>query len=287
MPQPSERVTFRRYNLMAAYLLVVTFITVWLFRSYFQWLASTWRINYQDTFGYLVPVISAWIIIRERKNYLNVPAGRSPSGWGFFLPGLILILFSRIHGNILGACLAFPFYCFGLCLLFWGKARSRYLLFPVFLCVFLYPWDTLIESLVGFHLRLLSTFMAFGILKLMGLGLSVSGTLIETKGFFINVAPACSGIATLKVLFFTGAIAAYLYQGNSWEKSFLWMSTVPLAVFLNMFRIFSVGIVGNILSPEFAASFFHQASGMLFFGIGLLLLYGEAGLLKRVWPSRK
>lgn len=263
------------------FLCFVAVITAWLFGPFFKWLAGTWRVLYQDTFGYLVPFISIWAVVRERKNFLDTPVGYSLWGWTLFLPGLLLILFSRTHGHFLSACLALPLYCYGLCLIVWGKARSRYLLFPVFLCMFLYPWDTLIESLVGFHLRLLSTWMAFGGLKILGLGVSVSGTLIETKGFFIDVAPACSGIATLKVLFFSGAIAAYLYRGNIIRKGVLWMSTVPLAVLSNMLRIVSVGIVGNVFSEELAVSFFHEASGMIFFGIGLLLLYGEAALFKK------
>jgi exosortase len=273
--------TPRRYDTVVFFLCLLTGITAWLFWPYFKWLAGTWRILYQDTFGYVVPLISIWAVARERKNFLGAPIGHSLWGWAFFLPGLLLILFSRIHANAPGAGLAFPLYCYGLCLLVWGKARSRYLLFPVFLSVFLYPWDTLIESLVGFHLRLLSTWMAYGGLKALGLGLSVSGTLIETKGFSIDVAPACSGIATLKVLFFSGAVAAYLYQGGRWRKSILWAGTVPLAVLLNTLRIVSVGIIGNAFSQELAVSFFHQVSGMVFFGIGLLLLYGEAALLKR------
>lgn len=282
MPFPTDRIPFRGWNAVAAYLCVLLCVSFWLFWPYFKWLAGTWRDLYQDTFGYLVPFISAWAVARERKNFRDASIGHSLWGWTFFLPGLLLILYSRIYAHALGAGLAFPFYCYGLCLLVWGKTRSRYLLFPVFICLFLYPWDTLIESLLGFHLRLLSTWMAFGGLKMMGLAVSVSGTLIETKGFFIDVAPACSGIATLKVLFFSGMIAAYLHQGSRWRKSLLWMSTIPLAVLLNMLRVISVGIVGNVFSQELAVSYFHQVSGMVFFGIGLLLLYVEATLLKRL-----
>ena len=276
-----EKTAPNRYGRAGIYLCLMSGISIWLFWPFFKWLAGTWSILYRDTFGYTVPFISIWAVIRERKKILDAPVGYSPWGWVLFLPGLLLTLVSRTHEHAIGACLALPLYCYGLCLLIWGKARSRYLIFPVFLCLFLYPWDTLLESLVGFHLRLLSTWMAFGGLKMLGLGVSVSGTLILTKGFSIDVAPACSGIATLKVLFFAGAIAAYLLQESGWKKSVLWLSTVPLTVLLNMLRIVSVGIVGNAVSPEFAVSFFHQASGMIFFGVGLLLLYGEAALLRK------
>ena len=236
---------------------------------------------YQDTFGYVVPLISVWAVVREREKTSNETAGSCRQGWAFFLPGLMLAIFSRTWEHAIGACLAFPLYCYGLCLLALGKARSRHLVFPIFLCLFLYPWDTLVESLVGFHLRLLSTWMAFGGLKVLGLAVSISGTLIETKDISIDVAPACSGLTILKILFFTGAIAAYLLRGSKWRKGFLWASTVPLAVLLNTLRIVSVGVAGNFFGQELAASFFHQVSGLLFFGVGLLLLYGEAALLKQ------
>lgn len=263
------------------FLFLVAVVALWLFLPYFTWLAGTWRILYQDTFGYLVPLISIWAVIRERKKILHAPMEYSRRGWCYFLPGLLLALFSREWGNAVGAGLSFPFFCFGLCLLVWGRERSRYLIFPIFLCLFLYPWDTLVESLVGFHLRLLSSWMAYAGLKVLGLAVSISGTLIETKKFSIDVAPACSGLTILKVLFFTGAIAAYLYPGSNWSKGILWGGTIPLAVLLNMFRIISVGLVGNFFGRAFAISFFHEASGLLFFSVGLLLLYGEASLLKR------
>jgi exosortase len=280
MPFISERAVPNRWA-GAFCLLILAGVTVWLFWPFFRWLAGTWRALYQDTFGYLVPLISVWAVLRERQKILNAPAGCSRRGWAFFLPGLLLALFSREWGHAVGACLSFPLYCYGLCLLVWGNARARHLVFPIFICLFLYPWDTLVESLVGFHLRLLSSWMAYGGLKIMGLGVSISGTLIETKRFSIDVVPACSGLTTLKILFFSGAIGAYLYQGSKWRKGSLWASTVPLAVILNTLRIVSVGLAGHFFGQAVAVSFFHGVSGLLCFGAGLLLLYGEAALLKR------
>lgn len=281
MPTLFERIKPVRFDASAVYLWALVGVSVWMFWPFFKWLAGTWRMLYQDTFGYVAPLISVWAVARERKKILNAPPGYCRLGWAFFLPGLILALFSRTWEHAVGFCLALPLYCYGLCLIIWGSARSRHLVFPVFLCFFLYPWDTLVESLVGFHLRLISTWMAFGGLKILGLSISISGTFIETKKILIDVAPACSGLTTLKVLFFIGAIAAYLFQGSKRRKGLLWASTIPLAVLLNTLRIVSVGVVGNFFGHDTAILFFHQISGILFFGVGLLLLYWEAALLKR------
>ncbi len=69
MPHSSEGMTILRCDMATAYLSVLTCITVWLFWPYFKWLTDTWRVNYQDTFGYLVPAISVWIIARERTKF--------------------------------------------------------------------------------------------------------------------------------------------------------------------------------------------------------------------------
>jgi exosortase len=262
------------------YLCAVLAGSLLLFWPLFRWLAETWRTSYQDTFGYMAPLVSVWVVARERKVILSEQVSHSFSGWAFFLPGLALAVFSHIREHHLGASIALPFFCYGFCLLVWGKARSHRLLFPIFLCVFLYPWDTLIESLAGFQLRLLSTWMAFGCLKIVGIANSVSGTIIETGRFSIDVASGCSGLTILKVLFFAGAIAAYFCEASFKRKCLLWASTIPLAVLLNMLRIVSAGLFGYLVNETYV-SLFHDISGLLFYGIGLLFLYWETALLEK------
>lgn len=277
----AEQARTTPHRTVAIYFSAIIAGTLWLFWPFFSWLMTTWHALFSDTFGYLVPVVSAWVVFSKRTQIRATPACHSPWGWAYFIPGLGLSLLSLWNGYALWACLALPLYLYGICLLIWGKERSRYLLFPIFLCLFLYPWDSLIESAVGFHLRRLSTYMAFGGLKAMGLDASLSGTFIYTGRFLIDVAPACSGLNMLNVLFFFGAIGAYLYQGKPQYRFVLWGSTVPLAVLLNMYRIVSVGLIGHFLNADRADLFYHDVSGLLFFGLAMLVLYGEAALLKR------
>jgi len=267
---------------VTVYLIVVAMGTAWLFFPFLRWLTGTWQALFQDTFGYLVPLVSIGIIVTKRKDIRSLPLGASPWGWAFFVTGLFLALWSRYNDLPALACLSLPIYLYGLCLLFWGPARARLLVFPIFFCFFLYPWDTLVESAIGFHLRLLATHMAFAGLKAVGLGAGIWGTAIDTGRFVIDVVPACSGLTLLKVLFFFGAMGAYLYPGKYGYKVAFWASTIPLAVVLNAGRIASVGLIGHWAGADIAGTFFHQGSGLLFFGLALMALYGEAGLLKRL-----
>ena len=143
-------------------------------------------------------------VFSKRKEIHATPPHYSLWGWAWLIPGFGLSLLSRWNGQTLLACLALPLYLYGICLLFWGKERSRYLRFPIFLCLFLYPWEPLIENFVGFHLRRLSTILAFFGFKAVGLDASISGTFIYTGRFLIDIAPACSGLNMLNILFFFG-----------------------------------------------------------------------------------
>jgi exosortase len=260
----------------------ITLGTFWMYLSLFKWLLLTWQSLYKDTFGYLVPVISVAIVFIKRKKIIAIPPAYTFYGWFFLLPPIGVALYSRLYDCPALACLSLPFYLYGICLLIWGKDRSRYLIFPVFFCLFLYPWDTLIESVVGFHLQHLSTLMAFYGLKALGMNASISGTLIHTGKFLIQVVPECSGLTMLKVLFFFGALGAYLYPGKMPYKWILWVSIIPLAVCLNMCRILSVGIIGHFMNANAAILFFHQVSGLLLFGLAMLFLYGESAFFKRI-----
>ena len=210
----SERISKTAKNNLGLYSVGIILGTFWIYLPFVKWLFLTWQSLFKDTFGYLVPVISIGILFSKRKEILTIPKNHALHGWVFFIPGISVALFSRGNDQPALACLSLPFYLYGLCLLIWGKERSRYLIFPIYFCFFLYPWDTLVESVIGFHLQHLSTILAFGGFKAMGLDASISGTLIHTGRFLIHVVPECSGLTILKVLFFFGAIGAYVYPGN-------------------------------------------------------------------------
>ncbi len=254
--------------------------SLWLFWPYGQWLTATWQRLYLETYGYLALPVILWAFVRERNLLSELGASPSRRGWLFFLPGLCLAFFARTVAIPSVAGVALPLYLYGLCLLAGGTLAGRRLLFPICFCLFLYPWDAVVESLVGVHLRMASTWAAYVALRLLGIGASLSGCLIDTGRLCLNVVPGCSGLTALKVLFFVGAVAAYLHPGGWSRKALLWMSAIPLAMGMNMLRIVSVGLVGHFLGPALATAFFHEISGPLFFGMALLLMYGLAAVLK-------
>jgi hypothetical protein len=47
---------------------------------------------------------------------------------------------------------------------------------------------------------------------------AISGTLIYTGRFLVDIAPACSGLTIMNVLLFMGAVGAHMYNRNEIKR---------------------------------------------------------------------
>lgn len=264
------------------YCIVICIVTSLLFYPYFKWLSVQWKNDLYDTFGYLVPLVSGWIIFIKRKEIFSKPVSYTRWGWVFFISGVTLAILYRWNRQAVLASLSLPIVLYGLVMIMWGKERSRLLIFPLFFLVFLYPWGDILDAVVGLQLRLFSVNVAYFLYKCMGMDAAVSGTLLYTGQFLVDIAPACSGLTILNVLLFMGAIGAYLYNGRKSKGVMIFVSVIPLSIFLNTIRIYFTGLAGHFINEETALSFYHDISGMLIFGLAMLILYFEACIFNRM-----
>ncbi|NLD35711.1 MAG: exosortase/archaeosortase family protein [Desulfatiglans sp.] len=280
--ETAEQKDFSNKQEYFLYCIIICIATYLLFYPYFKWLYILWKNDPFDTFGYLVPLVSSWIIFSKRKEIFSKPVGKNKWGWVIFISGVTLAILYWWNRQAVVASLGLPIVLFGLSMIVWGKERSRLLIFPLFFLVFLYPWGDILDAVVGLQLRLFSVNVAYFLYKCMGMDAAVSGTLLYTGQFLVDIAPACSGLTILNVLLFMGAIGAYLYNGRKSKGVMIFVSVIPLSIFLNTIRIYFTGLAGHFINEETAMSFYHDISGMLIFGLAMLILYFEACIFNRM-----
>jgi exosortase len=264
------------------YSIIICIATFLLFYPYFKWLVLFWINDPYDTFGYLVPIVSGWIIYSRKKDIFTKPVSYTRWGWVLFILGVTLATHYRWNRHSVVASLGLPVFLYGLAMIVWGKERSRLLMFPLFFLIFLYPWGDILDTFVGFQLRLFSVNVVYFLYKCMGMDAAISGTLLYTGQFLVDIAPACSGLTIMNVLLFMGAIGAYLNNGTKIKDVIIFLSVIPLSILLNTIRIFFTGLTGHFFGEKTALSFYHDISGMVIFGLALLLLYCEACLFNRM-----
>ncbi|MFX8824946.1 archaeosortase/exosortase family protein, partial [Acinetobacter baumannii] len=76
-----------------------------------------------------------------------------------------------------------------------------------------------------------------------GISVFVEGNVIDLGSYQLQVADACSGLRYLFPLMTIGLIVAYLYRGAMWKRVVLFLSSVPITILMNSFRVGMIGVL--------------------------------------------
>lgn len=224
--------------------------------SMFVWLGALYDANPDDALGYVVLPLIAALIYRQRDEFM--PLAKQP--WAPALGLLVLAVLLHFVGfliqqarvSLVGFCLGL----YGLTGLFWGREWMRKSAYPFALLVFAVPITAYTDGLT-FHLRLLVTKIAAGFCTgVLHLSLIREGTTVfhllpdGSKGFEFDVAPACSGIRSLTVVFLLSAVFGYLWLNAWWRRGILLVAALPLALLGNVMRLITVFVVGEARGSE-------------------------------------
>lgn len=239
----------------------------------------------------LIPVVSLYLLYRVWRRRHEIELHKSWHGlWMLVLGALFALSAIRTHQPRI-ALAALSTMLTGLTWYYWGFRCALRCVFPLFFILLWAVPPTLEQSTVP--LQIMSTKLASWGASVFGVETIAEGTNISSvsgKWDSFNIAGGCSGLNSLKTLFLISLPWAYLADNlKFWKRIVLVLCSFPLAVFSNSFRIASIFILAEYVSPAFAGKTWHDWSGLiLFFPASLLglfiihsLLSGEISLLKR------
>lgn len=259
-------------------------------KSLFAWIVNAWKASggtaVDYSIGYLIPLVSAYIIWQRRKTIGDAKKQADNRGLGLMIGALALhwigLRTQLAQLSVFSLILllwAIPFYIYGA-----GVARATF--FPACYLLFCIPLN-FIESL-SFPLRIVGASASNALLNGLGFATVRSGTALFASsggGFSIDVADACSGIKSLMALTSLSAAYAYITQRTLAKKWIVFLAAIPFAVIGNIVRILSIALAINFLGKEMGMRFYHDLSGYLVFIVVTLLLIKLDGLLNSQSPS--
>jgi exosortase D (VPLPA-CTERM-specific) len=79
-----------------------------------------------------------------------------------------------------------------------------------------------------------------------------------------------------------GFLIAYFYKGAAWKRVLLFLSSVPITILMNSWRIGTIGLMVEHWGIGMAEGFLHEFQGWMVFMLSAALLLGEMALLNRV-----
>jgi len=261
------------------------FVLLFTFREGLGNMLQFWE-SPEYSHGYLIPFISLYLL--SVRLVTLEQANPAPSWFG------VVVVLGGLLGFLLGELSSlFIIVQYSFVLAFWGLVltqvgwRGIKVLWPVLLfLLFMVPLPGFIQYNLSAELQLISSQLGTGMLRLMGLSVFLEGNVIDLGTYKLQVVEACAGLRYLFPLMSFGMLCAVVLKGPAWQRIVLFLSSAPIAILMNSFRIAVTGVLVNRFGNDAAEGFLHYFEGWVVFTICLVLLFLEMALLAKLSGRR-
>jgi exosortase D (VPLPA-CTERM-specific) len=247
-------------------------------------LVEQWMVDEDYSHGFLVPVVSLYLIWANRSRLLDM--GLRPSWWGvpIVLAGVGLYVIGELATLYVLLHLSLWVVLIGLLVAGLGLRAVGTMVFPLAFLLTAIPLPQFLHQSLSASLQLLSSAFGVGCLQLIGVTAFREGNVIDLGPIQLQVVEACSGLRYLIPLVSLALLSAYLYRDRLWKRIVLILSSIPIAIVLNGLRIGVIGLLVEWYGPGAAEGFLHFFEGWVIFLGSLLLLVLVMWGLSRIGP---
>ena len=232
--------------------------------------------------GMFVPLISLFLIWQSRRRI--AAAGITGSWWGMAIvvAGLFLYLVGELATLYVLQHLSLWIVLVGLVIGAIGIKASGTITFPLFYLLTSIPLPTFLYAGLSSQLQLWSSALGVGCLQLVGVTAFREGNVIDLGPVQLQVVEACSGIRYLLPLTSLALLCAYLFKDRMWKRVILVLSSIPISILVNGFRIGMIGVLVEWYGQGASEGFAHLFEGWVLFMASLGLLILEMWFLARI-----
>ncbi len=266
--QPGKGPSALLYSLYAAMLtaFVVAYFPVW------KTLVTKWESSEDYSHCFLIVPICLYLVWRKRDVLARVQA--EPSGWGLavILLALMTYVFASLAEIATVASLSIVLLLAGVILYLYGLEMLEQTLFPVCFLLFMIPVPAQIHAQLTGPLQLVVSKASTVITSLVGIPVYREGNLIHLPQMTLHVVEACSGLRSMSALLALSALFAYLTLDSNVMRWLLFVSGIPIAIAVNVFRV--TFVTGGLywMDLDLTEGVGHTVLGMLLFMVALILL---------------
>jgi exosortase len=160
--------------------------------------------------------------------------------------------------------------------------RVFWILLILFLMV---PFPGRIHNMISGPLQSMATTGAVFVLEAF-IKVSRQGNIVTLNDRIpMAVVEACSGLRMLTAFIIVAAFMAYMVKRSRWQKAFLLLSSVPVAVMCNILRLCMTAVLFLVANSELAEKFFHDFAGIVMMPAAVLLMFAELWLMDKLTVS--
>ena len=171
-------------------------ITAWVYWNGLSEAFLRWGKQEEYSHGYLIPLVSLYILWEKRGLILSAASQPLWSGVWLIVIALLLLLIGEVSALYLLIQYSFILALIGLSLVTIGKG-TKYTLAPILLLLFAIPLPYVIEVLLTAKLQLISSSLGVDIIRFCRIPVYLEGNVIDLGVYKLQVVEACSGLRYL------------------------------------------------------------------------------------------
>jgi len=246
-----------------------------------------WRTQEEYGYGYIIPFISIFLVWQRKNSLMESEFNPTYRAVPVLIVSGILYFMGEVSTTHTLSQYALVLTILGLIYGFLGWDKFRIVAIPLALMFLMIPLPPFIYNNLSGKLQLISSELGVDVIRLFGISVLLEGNVIDLGVFKLQVVEACSGLRYLFPLVSLSFVAAYLYKVETWKRILVFLSSIPITVIMNSFRIGVIGVLVEYYGIEQAEGFLHDFEGWIIFMTCMGILFIEMAILARIGSQKK
>jgi exosortase len=245
-------------------------------------MSGRWFTDPQYSHGYLVPAFSLVLLYLRRGQLRGAELRPDWRGLALLTVGALgYVAGAYVHFEWISAVSLLPSLA-GIVLLAGGVPALRWSWPAVGFLVFMIPLPYRIEVMLGHPLQRIATLSSTWLLQTAGFPAFGEGNVIVLENGRIAVVEACSGLSMLLTFAAITTGMAILLKRPLLDRIVIVLSTIPIALAVNIVRISLNGVVMEWWNADIAHRMFHDQGGWMMMPLAIGLVWLEVWVLGRL-----
>jgi exosortase len=239
-----------------------------------------------DGMGFLAVVTlvsGAALFIGEFVDFSKVTSSARWAGVGLVALGVVMRGAATYYPNVTPEMYSFVPAVAGLFLLIGGWPVFKWSAPAVGFLIFMFPLPGFLDTGLLRPLQGLATRASTYFLQTLGASAYSEGNTIFVGDVHMGVVEQCSGLRMLTMMVALSVAFTLVTNRPIWERIVIVLSSVPIALAVNIIRITVTGIMHLTVGPELANKIFHDLAGWVMMPMALGFLYVEFQILTHLF----
>lgn len=250
-------------------------------------LILAWQTQEEYSHGILIPFIALFLIYQKKDQLEKIPFSGSWAGVAIVAFGALLHLAGRLAVVSTMGQYALVICITGLFLAFMGWRAFKMIWVAMFMLIFMVKLPTFFYNNLSSQLQLISSQIGVWAIRLFDISVYLEGNVIDLGSMKLQVVEACSGLRYLFPLMALSLILAIFYKAPIWARVLVFLSSIPVTVLMNSFRIGAIGVTVEYWGKQMAEGFLHDFEGWVVFMAAFFVLFLEVLVINRLLGEKR